>query len=78
MIASEAIARGDDAPRSELAERVCTAPGRRDGVGRAKAMEMCLTGRLVEAMGGRVWAYPRPEGGAEFGFALRSFNEEEA
>ena len=34
--------------------------------------------RLVEAMGGRVWAYPRPEGGAEFGFALRSFNEEEA
>jgi PAS domain S-box-containing protein len=34
--------------------------------------------RLVEAMGGRVWAYPRPEGGAEFGFALRAFNEEEA
>jgi PAS domain S-box-containing protein len=34
--------------------------------------------RLVEAMGGRVWAYPRPDGGAEFGFALRSFNEEEA
>ncbi len=34
--------------------------------------------RLVEAMSGRVWAYPRPEGGAEFGFALRAFNEEEA
>jgi signal transduction histidine kinase len=34
--------------------------------------------RLVEAMGGRVWAHPRPEGGAEFGFALRSFHEEEA
>jgi signal transduction histidine kinase len=27
--------------------------------------------RLVQAMGGRVWARPRPAGGAEFGFALR-------
>lgn len=27
--------------------------------------------RLVRAMGGRVWARPRPAGGAEFGFALR-------
>jgi signal transduction histidine kinase len=27
--------------------------------------------RLIEAMGGRIWAVPRPEGGAEFGFALR-------
>jgi signal transduction histidine kinase len=34
--------------------------------------------RLVEAMGGRVWAHPRPEGGAEFAFALPAFNEEEA
>lgn len=25
---------------------------------------------LVEAMGGRIWAQPRPAGGAEFGFAL--------
>jgi two-component system sensor histidine kinase KdpD len=25
---------------------------------------------LVEAMGGRIWARPRPEGGAEFGFSL--------
>jgi K+-sensing histidine kinase KdpD len=25
---------------------------------------------LVEAMGGRIWAAPRPEGGAEFGFVL--------
>ncbi len=25
---------------------------------------------LVEAMGGRIWAHERPEGGAEFGFAL--------
>ncbi len=26
--------------------------------------------RLMAAMGGRIWARPRPEGGAEFGFAL--------
>ena len=33
--------------------------------------------RLVEAMGGRIWARPRPGGGAEFGFALKWFNEED-
>ena len=33
--------------------------------------------RLVEAMGGRVWARPRSGGGSEFGFALRTFTEEE-
>jgi len=27
-------------------------------------------------MGGRVWAANRPEGGAEFGFALRVMTEE--
>ena len=33
---------------------------------------------LVEAMGGRIWACPRPEGGAEFGFVLvRSEDDEE-
>ena len=33
---------------------------------------------LVEAMGGRVWASQRPEGGAEFGFVLtRSEDDEE-
>jgi signal transduction histidine kinase len=30
-----------------------------------------VTARLVRAMGGRMWAAVRPEGGAEFGFALR-------
>ena len=25
---------------------------------------------LVESMGGRIWATPRPSGGAEFGFSL--------
>ncbi|HET9850944.1 MAG TPA: ATP-binding protein [Candidatus Limnocylindrales bacterium] len=32
--------------------------------------------RLIDAMGGRVWALNRPEGGAEFGFALRVMAEE--
>ena len=32
--------------------------------------------RLIEAMGGRVWARNRPEGGAEFGFGLRAMDEE--
>jgi PAS domain S-box-containing protein len=32
--------------------------------------------RLLDAMGGRVWAANRPEGGAEFGFALRVMHEE--
>jgi len=32
--------------------------------------------RLIEAMGGRVWARNRIEGGAEFGFALRAMDEE--
>jgi signal transduction histidine kinase len=26
--------------------------------------------RLVELLGGRIWAVPRPDGGSEFGFAL--------
>ena len=32
--------------------------------------------RLIDAMGGRIWAANRPEGGAEFGFALRAMAEE--
>ena len=31
--------------------------------------------RLIAAMGGRVWAAPRPDGGAEFGFALTELDE---
>ncbi len=34
--------------------------------------------RLVEAMGGRIWARPRESGGAEFGFVLNCFFEERA
>ncbi|HEX5589734.1 MAG TPA: PAS domain S-box protein [Candidatus Limnocylindrales bacterium] len=32
--------------------------------------------RLCAAMGGRIWAANRPEGGAEFGFALRVMTED--
>ena len=32
--------------------------------------------RLVHAMGGRVWARPRPAGGSEFGFALRIMSDD--
>lgn len=31
--------------------------------------------RLIRAMGGRIWARPRDEGGAEFGFALPELDE---
>jgi PAS domain S-box-containing protein len=31
--------------------------------------------RLIEAMGGRIWALARTEGGAEFGFALRTVED---
>ncbi|HET9347093.1 MAG TPA: ATP-binding protein [Candidatus Limnocylindrales bacterium] len=45
-----------------------TAP-RRLGLG----IPLFVCRRLVEAMGGRVWARPREGGGAELGFALRPF-----
>jgi PAS domain S-box-containing protein len=32
--------------------------------------------RLIRAMGGRIWAKPIPEGGAEFGFTLRVMGDE--
>ena len=31
---------------------------------------------LIEAMGGRIWGAPRPEGGAEFGFILQRAEED--
>jgi PAS domain S-box-containing protein len=33
--------------------------------------------RLIKAMGGRIWATNRPDGGAEFGFALRVMREDD-
>jgi signal transduction histidine kinase len=36
---------------------------------------VCAT--LIEAMGGRIWASRRPEGGSEFGFTLRAIEPDE-
>ncbi len=33
--------------------------------------------RLIRAMGGRIWASNRPDGGAEFGFSLRVMPEDD-
>jgi two-component system sensor histidine kinase KdpD len=33
--------------------------------------------RLIRAMGGRIWAENRPDGGAEFGFSLRVMTEDD-
>jgi PAS domain S-box-containing protein len=33
---------------------------------------LSVSKRLIDAVGGRVWAHPRDGGGAEFGFALRT------
>ncbi|MDX6231371.1 MAG: hypothetical protein QOH68_322 [Nocardioidaceae bacterium] len=35
-----------------------------------------VSARLIQAMDGRMWSAPRPEGGAEFGFALRVMADE--
>jgi K+-sensing histidine kinase KdpD len=32
--------------------------------------------RVIAAMGGRMWSALRPEGGAEFGFALRVMQDD--
>ncbi|HKZ92471.1 MAG TPA: ATP-binding protein, partial [Candidatus Limnocylindrales bacterium] len=32
---------------------------------------------LVEAMGGRIWALRRPEGGSEFGFTLKTIEADD-
>jgi signal transduction histidine kinase len=32
--------------------------------------------RLIRAMGGRIWATPRPGGGAEFGFSLQVMRDD--
>jgi two-component system phosphate regulon sensor histidine kinase PhoR len=34
-----------------------------------------VSARLIAAMGGRIWARPRPDGGSEFGFALQVLSD---
>jgi signal transduction histidine kinase len=59
--------REDELPELfRLYVRGADAPRRASGAG----IGLYVCARLVRAMGGRVWARNRPEGGAEFGFAL--------
>ena len=48
------------------------------GVASGAGIGLFVVRHLAEAMGGRAWAAQRPEGGAEFGFALRVLEEDEA
>ena len=41
------------------------------GITSGAGIGLFVSARLVQAMGGRIWARPRPAGGAEFGFSLR-------
>ena len=58
----------DEADRLfELFYRSPRTSGQTSGAG----IGLFVCARLVRAMGGRVWARPRPAGGSEFGFSLR-------
>jgi GAF domain-containing protein len=57
----------------ELFYRSPTTAGQASGAG----IGLFVCRQLIDAMGGRVWAKPRPEGGAEFGFALPRVPDEE-
>lgn len=60
--------RPDEADRLfELFYRSSATSGTSGGAG----IGLFVVARLVQAMGGRLWARPRLAGGAEFGFALR-------
>jgi K+-sensing histidine kinase KdpD len=41
------------------------------GTASGAGIGLFVCARLIRAMGGRIWAMPRPSGGAEFGFSLR-------
>jgi two-component system sensor histidine kinase KdpD len=56
----------------ELFFRSPTTAGHASGAG----IGLFVCARLIGAMGGRIWARPRPEGGAEFGFSLRVMDED--
>jgi len=55
----------------ELFYRSSATAGMTSGAG----IGLFVAARLVSAMGGRIWARPRPAGGAEFGFALSVMRE---
>ena len=45
------------------------------GAASGAGIGLFVCARLIAAMGGRIWAAPREEGGAEFGFALTELEE---
>ena len=47
------------------------------GVAIGAGIGLSVCRRLVEAMGGRIWARPRAGGGSEFGFTLHVLDEED-
>ena len=59
---------------NRLFELFYRSPGTASAAGGA-GIGLFVCARLVGAMGGRIWATPRPEGGAEFGFALTELDE---
>jgi PAS domain S-box-containing protein len=60
---------------SRLFELFYRSPGTATAAGGA-GIGLFVCARLVTAMGGRIWATPRDDGGAEFGFALAELDEE--
>jgi PAS domain S-box-containing protein len=72
----------DDGPGfpPDEADRLFELFFRSAGTSRAAAgagIGLFVCARLIKAMGGRIWAANRPEGGAEFGFALRVMGEDD-
>lgn len=45
---------------------------RTQGLAQGSGIGLFVARWLIESMGGRIWAQPRPGGGSEFGFSLRS------
>ena len=71
----------DDGPGfpADEADRVFELFFRSRGTATAAAgagIGLFVCARLIRAMGGRIWAAPIPDGGAEFGFTLRVMTDE--
>ena len=66
----------DPAESSRLFELYYRSPSTSGAAGGA-GIGLFVCRALVEAMGGRIWATSRPEGGAEFGFVLARQAEDE-
>ncbi len=64
---------GETTELFELFYRAPTTAAQASGAG----IGLFVCRRLIDAMGGRIWAWPRSSGGAEFGFALRRYGEGE-